>query len=385
MRILLVIHEELDLNSGAAGSTLRIGEEYQKLGHEVQYYSFDNLSSKLHRLAKEALFSEFVAAHIYALLRKQQIDVIDASTGDIWLWAKLRTKLQAYNSLLVTRSHGLEHLLHLKNKEEARRGNLQLSWKYPLYRGSLQLSQVTSSLHSSDLVYLLNRQEAEYVVEHLGVKPSKVHIFPNGIPESFLKVSFDSSIAEDSVVRIAQIGTYIPRKGILYSVPALNKILAKYPQVHVSFLGTECRECPDVKQIYADFHPTVRDRVKVVPRYNHEELPNLLRGHHIKLFPTISEAFGKALVEGMACGLAPITTSTGGPMEIVHDGHDAIVISPHDSQAIEQSLIRLIEDKTYLESLRRNAYATAQKYSWQHIAKNRLSVYEKELKRSKNV
>ena len=383
MKILLVIHEKLDPNSGAAGSTYKIGKEYCNLGHEVQYYSLDNLPTKLHRLAKEALFSEFVAAYIYVLSRKQQIDVIDASTGDIWLWAKLKTKLQAYNSLLVTRSHGLEHLLHLKNKEEAQRGNLQLSWKYPLYRGSLQLHQVSSSLRCSDLVYLLNRQEVQYAVKNLGVKQSKVHIFPNGIPESFLNIPFNSSIEKDSVIRIAQIGTYIPRKGILYSVPALNKILAQYPQVQVSFLGTECRECPDVKQIYADFHPDVRDRIKVVPRYNHEKLPELLTGHHIKLFSTVSEAFGKALVEAMACGLAPVTTSTAGPMEVVRDGHDAIVIPPHDTQAIERSLKRLIEDRIYLENLRRNAHATAQEYSWRQIAQNRLSVYEKELSRNK--
>ncbi len=384
MKILLTIHETLDPNSGAAGSTFKIGQEYQKLGHEVEYFSLDNLPSQLHPLTKKVLFSQFVAAHIFKRLRKQQIDVIDASTGDIWLWAKLRTILQAHNSLLVTRSHGLEHLLHLKNQEEVQRGNLQLSWKYHFYRGSLQLYQVASSLNSSNLVYLLNRQEAEYAVEHLGVDQNKVHVFPNGIPESFLNIPFNSSTEKDSVIRIAQIGTYIPRKGILYSVPALNKILARYPQVQVSFLGTECRECPNVEQIYADFHPDVRDRIKVIPRYSHENLPRLLEGYHIKLFPTVSEAFGKALVEAMACGLAPITTSVGGPMEIVRDHHDAIVIPPHDSPAIEKSLMRLIEDRAYLANLRRNAHATAQKFSWQHIARNRLSVYQQELQRNRS-
>ena len=383
MKILLIIHEKFDPNSGAAGSTFRIGEEYRKSGHEVQYYSLDNLPSKMYHLSKKVLFSKFAAARIFSLSRKQQIDVVDASTGDAWLWSKIRTKLHVHNPLLVTRSHGLEHLLHLKNKEEVNRGNLQLSWKYSLYRGSIQLHQVACSLRCSDLVYLLNRQEAKFAVEKLRVEKDKVHIFPNGITESFLKLPFKSLPNNNPAIRIAQIGTYIPRKGILYSIPALNKILARYPHVEVSFFGTECKECPDIEKIYADFCPEVRDRVRVVPRYSHEQLPELLKEHHIKLFPTVSEAFGKALVEAMACGLAPVTTSTAGPMEIVRDGHDAIVIPPHDTQAIERGLIRLIEDRTYLENLRQNAHATAQKFSWQQIARNRISTYEKKLQSNK--
>lgn len=145
-------------------------------------------------------------------------------------------------------------------------------------------------------------------------------------------------------------------------------------------MGTECRECPDVAQIYADFNPSVRDRIEVIPRFAHEKLPTLLRGHHIKLLPSISEGFGKALIEAMACGLAPVTTATPGPREIVRHEHDGLIVPPRDSQAIEQALERLITDCSYLEQLRRNAYTTAQRYSWQHIAINRLFLYEKALR-----
>jgi glycosyltransferase involved in cell wall biosynthesis len=178
--------------------------------------------------------------------------------------------------------------------------------------------------------------------------------------------------AEDSAICIAQVGNYIGRKGIEYGAVALNSILARYADVKVSFLGTGCSEA----EVHADFEPAVRDRIRVVPRYQHEALPELLRGHHIKLFPTFSEGFGLALIEAMACGLAPVTTTTSGPMEIVSDGHDGIFIPSRDSQAIAQALERLITDRPYLENLRHNAYATAQKYSWEKIARDNLALYE---------
>lgn len=102
-----------------------------------------------------------------------------------------------------------------------------------------------------------------------------------------------------------------------------------------------------------------------------------MRGHQIKLFPTISEGFGLALIEAMACGLAPITTETPGPMEIVRHGQDAIVIPCRNTTAIVQALERLMGDRPYLEQLRRNAQITAQRYSWSCIAQDTLALYEK--------
>lgn len=373
MKILLTIHHELNPNAGAPGVTWQLGQEYRKLGHEVHYYSFDNLPSKLPGLGKGVMFPEFVASHIAALSKKQGVDVVDASTGDAWVWAKMRQKAKENCPVLVTRSHGLEHIVHLEHLEEVKQGNDRLSWKYPLYHGGFRLWEVANSLRNADLALLLNRRDLDYAVEKLGVKPEKARIVANGIPEVFLNLTFEPTpAAKDATICIAQVGNYIPRKGVNYGAPALNAILARYPQVKVSFLGTGCSEA----EVYGDFEPAVRDRILVIPRYSHETLPTLLKGHQIKLFPSLSEGFSLALPEAMACGLAPVATAIPGQMEIVRDGHDAILIPVRDSRAIEQALERLITDRPYLEQLRRNAYATAQRYSWERIARDNLALYE---------
>lgn len=380
MKILLTIHHELDPNAGAPGATWKLGQEYQKLGHEVQYYTFDDLPDKLSGLVESIMFPGFVASQISALVKKQAVDVIDASTGDAWIWAKMRRSSRENSPLLVTRSHGLEHTMHLENLEEARRGKLYLSWKYPLYHGGFRLWEVATSMRYADLVVLLNHRDADYAVEKLGISSERTRIIANGIPEGFLNLPFEPlPEAEDSAIYITQVGNYIARKGIEYGAAALNAILARYPQVKVSFLGTGCSEA----EVHADFDPAVRDRIRVIPRFSHEALPDLLRGHHIKLFPTLSEGFSLALTETMACGLAPVTTTTPGPMEIVQNGYNGILVPARDSQAIEQALERLVTDRPYLEQLRRNAYATAQHYSWERIAHNNLAFYEEALSQRK--
>lgn len=380
MNILLILHEHLDLNSGSAGSTLNIGKCYQALGHKVSYFSNDDLPEQYNRHLKRVLFPYYVSRHLEDLLKSNTIDVVDSSPCDTWLWLTLFRRFHHNSPLLVTRSHGLLHFDHIQYRLDGKLGNVKISWKYPFYHGSFHLWEEKYTLCHSDLVFMLNSQEVAYAQEELHINSDQISIFPNGLPDEFINLPFtETPFVSEAPIRIAQIGTFTQRKGIDYSIPALHRILEQYPNVSISFIGTELNGVGDVDSVYSSFSAHVRDRVRVIPYYTHETLPDLLQGHHIKLFPTLSEGFGKVLIEAMACGLAPITTLAPGPKDIVQKGHDALIVPTRDSQSIEQAIERLICDRPYLHQLRCNAYATAQNYSWKHIAQQRLSVYEQAL------
>ena len=369
MNILFIIHHELNPNTGVAGITLKLGQEYQKAGHQVSYFSFDNLPPMLPEIIKAIAFPYWVAA--YLLFQKQPIDVIDASTGDAWLWAKLLRRFRP-NSALITRSHGLEHNLHLENLEESARGNLSLSWKYPLYHGGFRLWEVQSSIKNADLTLMSNSRDRDYACKELGIPPEKLTIMPNGVPEEFINLPRSNTPrSNDESIGIAQVGSFIERKGIKYSIPALNNILQGFNNVKVSFLGTGCA----ASNVLENFAPNVRHKITVIPNYSREALPDLLKDYQIKLSPSLSEGFSVALVEAMACGLVPITCSTLGLTEFLEDGQNGILIPPRNSKAIEVALEELILNPSQLERLRQNAYQTAQDYSWVSIAQKNLALY----------
>ncbi|MCU0550640.1 MAG: glycosyltransferase family 4 protein [Leptolyngbya sp. Prado105] len=372
MKTLFTFHYPADPNAGGPGVTWRLGKEYEKLGHQVEYYSLDNLPKQLSPLARFILFPEFTTAKLLRSQNHASLDVIDASTADAWIWGFALQNLQKKRPLLVARCHGLEHIEHLEYLEESKRGHLKLEWKYPLYRGSIRLWEVATSMRTSDIVLLLNQRDRDFVVERLGVHPDRAHVVANGIPESMLNLPFEPTPGEHEPLKIAQVSSYIIRKGIQYGTPALNSILKRYPKAEVSLLGTEC----PAEQVYPDFDPEVRDRVTVVPYYENHKLPELLKGHHIKVLPTISEGFGVALIEAMACGLAPVTTTAPGPLEIVRDGETGRIVPCRDREAFEQAVESLILDRDMLDRLRQNAYRAAQRYSWQNIAQDNLNFYE---------
>src|SRR3989442_10938034 len=119
-------------NGGAPGVTADLGSYFRSQGHVVHHLSYDDVPRSLGSRGASFLFPAFVAWRIRLLQARQPIDVIDASSGDLWIWASLHRRRNAGSPLLVTRSHGLEHTADLELREDARRGGVDLSWKYPL-------------------------------------------------------------------------------------------------------------------------------------------------------------------------------------------------------------------------------------------------------------
>jgi glycosyltransferase involved in cell wall biosynthesis len=377
MKILLAIHHYLNPNAGAAGVTLKLGEAYSKMGHDVYYYSPDDLPQLPSGKLGTILFPYHLAKHIEKLHETIELDVVHASSGDVWIWGIFFSRLlPAKKPLVVTQSHGLEHTMHDQILEDARNGRLKLSWKYPLYSGSIMLWKAAKSFQVADFCFMLNQHDATIVREKLKVTAAKVKVFPNGIPDEFIGLPFEAFEPKDrQLPGIALVGTYLDRKGIQYSVPALDILMQRYPQLRVTFLGTGVA----VEKVLDDFNLAVRDRVTVVPFFDKPDLPRLLKNSHILLFPSLSEGFPLALPEAMACGLAPITTQIPGPTEIVVDGVNGLLVAPRDQLQLEQAIEKLIDDVDYLQKLQAEAHRTVQRLSWRYIAKQHLSLYQAEM------
>jgi glycosyltransferase involved in cell wall biosynthesis len=378
MRIILTIHQRLNPDSGSAGASWHLSRSFRDLGHSVEVLSFDDVSTRIPKVVRPMIFPEYVALRLRQLTSGQQVDVIDASASDSWVWGAVRSRSGA-GPLLVARTHGLAHIRHGEMLTHYRAGTLDLNLRQRLlYPGGLRLWEVAKSLRQADLTLYLNGTDLDYAVKHLGVDPEKARVTSNGVPDTFmdLPLELDGDQISESI-RIAQVGRYSPPKGVSFGAAALNNVLRRHPSVRVTFAGTGAPP----ENVLGGFDPAVRDRIEVRPRYERSELPAILEGHQIKLFPTLQEGFGMALVEAMACGLAPVATMIGGPREIVQDEVNGLLVPPRDSEAIEKALERLIADPGLLGRLRRNAYESAQAYPWRHIAERTISLYEEAIER----
>jgi glycosyltransferase involved in cell wall biosynthesis len=74
-----------------------------------------------------------------------------------------------------------------------------------------------------------------------------------------------------------------------------------------------------------------------------EDVPELVRALDILLLPSLEEPFGRALIEAMALGVPVISTDVGGPSEIIEQGREGYLLSPHEPAAWAQAIRRIAE------------------------------------------
>jgi len=82
------------------------------------------------------------------------------------------------------------------------------------------------------------------------------------------------------------------------------------------------------------------------------------------------EAFGKVIIEAMACGKPIISTYCGGPEEIIDNYLNGILIEPNNPDKLADVIIQLIQDDQLIKKLIKNALKKVDTtFSWKIISK----------------
>ncbi len=82
-----------------------------------------------------------------------------------------------------------------------------------------------------------------------------------------------------------------------------------------------------------------RERVRVVGRVPHDEIPAHLARASVVCQPSLLEPLGQSLLEGMATGRSVVATRIGGPPEFVPSGA-GVLVDPLDEESIVDGLRR---------------------------------------------
>ena len=80
-----------------------------------------------------------------------------------------------------------------------------------------------------------------------------------------------------------------------------------------------------------------RERVRLLGRVPHDEIPRLLAGCRVLAQPSLVEPLGQALLEAMACGRSVVATRIGGPPEFV-PAEAGVLVDPLDVVALARGL-----------------------------------------------
>ena len=219
-----------------------------------------------------------------------------------------------------------------------------------------------------------------FELARLGLPRTRVSVVPCGVDLDRFTAAGDVA-ARGAAYRIVSAGRLLPRTGFATVIAALPRVadtelvIAGGPAPGGLSGDREACRLTDLAR-----RRGVGDRVHLVGRVSHGDLPALLRSADLVVCTPWYEPFAMVPLAAMACGVPVVAAAVGGLTDAVVDGVTGELVPPRGPDALASTLRRLLDDVA-----QREAYGVAgtdrarSRYSWDRVAVDTLRVYEKAL------
>jgi hypothetical protein len=233
-------------------------------------------------------------------------------------------------------------------------------------------------------VLVPSRWVREQVVEHIGVRKSKIVVTNEGIDEDYLgekkgkKISKLISMYGIDGEFIVHTGSAYPHKNLrrlIQSVSIINRLRKK--SIKLVIVSARSIFLTQLKRYVAS--QGLGSQVIFAGRLTDKEVVSLYKEAKMLVHPSLSEGFGLTGLEAMAVG-TPVLASNAGSLPEIY-GNAALYVDPQDSADIAKGIEKILEDKKLAKLLIANGYRRVEKYSWTRTAKKTFNVYRQVLKR----
>ncbi|MEP6685893.1 MAG: glycosyltransferase family 4 protein [Verrucomicrobiota bacterium] len=378
LRILAIVNLPWDPRLGAARVWMDLTEEWTKAGHTVEKFCLTDAfpvptSSRGLSALRQVFFTRRAAR--YVKLHAHRFDVIDALIGTL----PFSKSSLGFHGLLVARSVGLPRLYEQFEKLTRRRWPDQPKGKFLgkfFYRFILRRLQrnTEEAIRSCDLLNVPNEDEVRAleaaprsnkpaIVQPYGLNDRQRDVFARVAPPPELRLLHK---------KISFIGMWGLRKGSRDWSGIIRAISAEIPDAQFLFLGTMFDEQTVIKEL-GTAHS---ERVHCVQTYEPKELPQLLAGCTVGLFPSYIEGFGLAVLEQLACGIPTVAYDVSGPRHIL-GGHSDLLLTPAgDVAAIAARVVTILRmPLAEYAVLSNQSRALAARFRWEEIAAETIQQY----------
>lgn len=112
--------------------------------------------------------------------------------------------------------------------------------------------------------------------------------------------------------------------------------------------------------VFGDLAPETAPSLGLTTRFlgpidDDERLAQLYAAADVMVVPSLQEAFGKTLIEAMACGTPVVAFASGGPVDIVTHGEDGYLARPFEPTDLARGIEWSLESPSRTEELGRRA------------------------------
>ena len=172
---------------------------------------------------------------------------------------------------------------------------------------------------------------------------------------------------------VLALGALDPRK----NTATILKSFAKFKKLHsceikLAVVGLSAQGIESFLRLADDLG--IANEVVFAGFVTEDDLVALYNAAELLIYPSLYEGFGLPVLEAMICGTPVITSPCGSIPEIAGDA--ALMVNPHDADAIAAAIKAVVTDKALYGSLVEKGKLRAGLFSWQLAAEQTFAVYQ---------
>jgi len=260
-----------------------------------------------------------------------------------------------------------------------------LSCQYEKYRYvSDSYKQMEDLVLSSVGSILFASHEEESDLASLGVDLSKAHFIARGVDKAIFagRLRKSASVA----INIISVGAIRSQKNYLLFVDIAKILAMNKINFVVNIAGDNVNFSYDENKLYYENMLEIINReglgdyIKFIGGVNQNELTDIIGGADLAVFPSLSESFGKAMLETVASGLPTVlSNSVEAYKTFAADGVNSVLVDPN-AEAFSSAILRLVNDQKLYAKISKNGLKIADSFTWEKVTKDLLKFYSQLLK-----
>ncbi len=240
------------------------------------------------------------------------------------------------------------------------------------------------SLRGADCVMTACNAFAVDLSQRVGVRSNRlsVHHSPiaihTGRPAADIRDAFRRELGLAPETRLVlSVGRLSSEKGHADLIRAIEEIRRTSDVPTVLLLAGDGPEEANLRKLRARLG--LEDSVRMLGY--RRDVSRCYQGCDIFVLPSYSEGSPNVLLEAMDAGVPIVATAVGGIGEVIHHGHNGLLVPPHDVAAIAASILALLHNAELRSTLTTAAHASLAEYTPERYYANVRDLFENVVRR----
>lgn len=237
-----------------------------------------------------------------------------------------------------------------------------------------------------DSVITISESSRKDIVEYAGVRENRISIIHHGVDHDRYFPQNHADCQKKANARFSFAGPYIlyisriehPGKNHINLIKAFERLKHESHLPHKLVLAGSDWDRADEVHACAQ-RSEFGEQIIFTGFARNEELPALINGCDLFVFPSRYEGFGMPILEAMACRVATACSDVSSMPEVA--GGKAELFAPDCLDSIKTAMQRILLDHTRRERLQNEGYARAQNFTWHGTAAKTLEIIKSSVER----